>query len=419
MPERTILEFLHNLFIKAQIFIARIDVQIQLFAIVAILVGTWFVSKMIIILINKFVAPRFAVDDQQEKGKTAIGQRLLPGLRVLVFPILALVTTNLVLSYLLNQGLVVGLVRLLLFILWVFLFYLLFLSIMYGIFGEKPVRRFHRRLFVPLFALFVAYQIFILFIDIEKGSDTVLSSTSENPLTLGALFLATIGLYFWVDATLGVKHIIFHIITKYTSTNPGQLDAALTLSSYVLLAIGLLFAISLLGVNTTTFAAITAGLSVGIGFGLQSIIGNFVSGIILLFEGSIRPGDYIEADNTWAEVKKLSIRSTLVKTFDGYEVITDPGGTVIGIIPTQPVPLPGIPTINIPDVSPPIPPGGNIIDGNVVDENGRVIAPARIGNGLVFYPVIKQLPPLKELLEGNVPGFTQEEVVFIIDCIQS
>ena len=104
---------------------------------------------------------------------------------------------------------------------------------------------------------------------------------------------------------------------------------------------------------------------------------------------------------------------------DGYEVITDPGGTVIGIIPTQPVPLPGIPTINIPDVSPPIPPGGNIIDGNVVDENGRVIAPARIGNGLVFYPVIKQLPPLKELLEGNVPGFTQEEVVFIIDCIQS
>jgi len=102
-----------------------------------------------------------------------------------------------------------------------------------------------------------------------------------------------------------------------------------------------------------------------------------------------------------------------------YEVITDPDGTVIDIIPTQPIPLPGIPNINIPDVFPPIPPGGNIIDGNVVDENGRVIAPARIGNGLVFYPVIKQLPPLKDLLEGNVPGFTQEEVVFIIDCIQS
>jgi hypothetical protein len=104
---------------------------------------------------------------------------------------------------------------------------------------------------------------------------------------------------------------------------------------------------------------------------------------------------------------------------DGYEVITDPDGTVIDIIPTQPIPLPGIPNINIPDIFPPIPPGGNIIDGNVVDENGRVIAPARIGNGLVFYPVIKQLPPLKDLLEGNVPGFTQEEVVFIIDCIQS
>ena len=104
---------------------------------------------------------------------------------------------------------------------------------------------------------------------------------------------------------------------------------------------------------------------------------------------------------------------------DGYEVVTDENGTVTDIIPTQPVPLPGIPNINIPDVFPPIPPGGNIIDGNVVDENGRVIAPARIGKGLVFYPVIKQIPPLKDLLEGNVPGFTQEEVVFIIDCIQS
>lgn len=104
---------------------------------------------------------------------------------------------------------------------------------------------------------------------------------------------------------------------------------------------------------------------------------------------------------------------------DGFEVITDPDGTVIDIIPTNPVPIPGPPTINIPDVSPPIPPGGNIIDGNVVDENGKVIAPAKIGTGLVFYPVIKLIPPLEDLLEGNVPGFTPEEVVFIIDCIQS
>ena len=160
------------------------------------------------------------------------------------------------------------------------------------------------------------------------------------------------------------------------------------------------------------------GLGIG-GVGRAVLKGDKVDKIYMVNIGEDYPGD--EPGNFIVDTVIIVDGGTGYEPGinDGYEVITDPGGTVIGIIPTQPVPLPGIPTINIPDVSPPIPPGGNIIDGNVVDENGRVIAPARIGNGLVFYPVIKQLPPLKELLEGNVPGFTQEEVVFIIDCIQS
>ena len=160
------------------------------------------------------------------------------------------------------------------------------------------------------------------------------------------------------------------------------------------------------------------GLGIG-GVGRAVLKGDKVDKIYMVNIGEDYPGD--EPGNFIVDTVIIVDGGTGYEPGinDGYEVITDPGGTVIGIIPTQPVPLPGIPTINIPDVSPPIPPGGNIVDGNVVDENGRVIAPARIGNGLVFYPVIKQLPPLKELLEGNVPGFTQEEVVFIIDCIQS
>lgn len=116
--------------------------------------------------------------------------------------------------------------------------------------------------------------------------------------------------------------------------------------------------------------------------------------------------------------------------FDGdYEVVTDENGTVTDIIPKTPVPIPELPVINIPEVSPPIPPGGNIItDDNgisvVVDKNGVFIGTATIGNGLVFYPVIRRLPSIADLNSGNVTPdlaerLSQDAIVQIIDCIQS
>ena len=117
----------------------------------------------------------------------------------------------------------------------------------------------------------------------------------------------------------------------------------------------------------------------------------------------------------------------IIETDDGnFEVITDENGTVTDIIPTRPVPIPGIPNINIPEISPPIPPGGNIVDDEdgvriVIDSTGKSLGPAKIGRGLVFFAVIKQLPTIEKLQEGvDIPdGLSQEDILFIIDCIQS
>ena len=101
----------------------------------------------------------------------------------------------------------------------------------------------------------------------------------------------------------------------------GLKDSILTIANYLGWALGLILALGLLGVNTTSLAVIFGALSIGIGFGLQNIFNNFISGLILLFERPIQVGDYVEVGGLWAEVKKINVRSTVVQTFDNASVI--------------------------------------------------------------------------------------------------
>jgi potassium-dependent mechanosensitive channel len=101
----------------------------------------------------------------------------------------------------------------------------------------------------------------------------------------------------------------------------GLKDSIIAITSYVVWGAGLLLALGFLGVSTTSLAVVFGALSIGIGFGLQNIFNNFVSGLILLFERPIQVGDYVDIDGLWAEVKQINVRSTIVQTFDNATVI--------------------------------------------------------------------------------------------------
>jgi small-conductance mechanosensitive channel len=90
---------------------------------------------------------------------------------------------------------------------------------------------------------------------------------------------------------------------------------------YVLIIVGLLLALVTLGFELTKLTIMLSALGVGIGFGLQGVVNNFVSGLILLFERPVRVGDYIEFDGNWAEIKRIGLRATSVQTFDQADVI--------------------------------------------------------------------------------------------------
>ncbi len=111
-------------------------------------------------------------------------------------------------------------------------------------------------------------------------------------------------------------------------TSRGVPYAVSNLARYGVICLGILVGLAAAGVEVTKLAVVAGGLGVGIGFGLQNVVNNFVSGLILLFERPIDVGDTIELSDTSGTMKRIGIRASVIHTFDGAEVIV-PNGMLI------------------------------------------------------------------------------------------
>ncbi len=101
----------------------------------------------------------------------------------------------------------------------------------------------------------------------------------------------------------------------------GLQDSITTITIYGIWLFGILLSLHVFGLNTASLAVAFGALGIGLGFGLQNIFNNFISGIILLFERPIQVGDDIEMNGKWAQVKKINVRSTVVQTYDNASLI--------------------------------------------------------------------------------------------------
>ena len=101
----------------------------------------------------------------------------------------------------------------------------------------------------------------------------------------------------------------------------GKSYAVSSLLHYFILALGFTVAIAALGVNLSKLTVLTGAFGVGIGFGLQSVVNNFVSGLILLFERPIHVGDTVEVGDLLGKVRRIGIRASTVHTRQGADII--------------------------------------------------------------------------------------------------
>jgi len=144
--------------------------------------------------------------------------------------------------------------------------------------------------------------------------------TGESPTTYWDVCASIALLCFFVFGTRHAKDLLQHQVLERTGLDRSTQYTIATLSGYVVLAIGIVAAVRQV-FNLSDLGTIVAALSVGIGFGLQEIVSNFISGIVLLFERPIRVGDTIEVGTNRGLIRQINMRATTVQTRDNIFIL--------------------------------------------------------------------------------------------------
>lgn len=141
------------------------------------------------------------------------------------------------------------------------------------------------------------------------------------PLTVSTLIMVFVVMYFSLFLSWLTRSALDVEIVGPRYMDSGVRDSMKVLLHYMIISCGILFSLGAAGIGLQNFAVIAGALSIGIGFGLQNIVNNFISGLILLFERPVKIGDRIILDDEWAIVRKIGLRSTVIETYNQAEII--------------------------------------------------------------------------------------------------
>jgi len=150
----------------------------------------------------------------------------------------------------------------------------------------------------------------------------------SRPIQIGSIRFSLVGFVYAFFILLMTRtaarfwrHILERKILVDSGLEAGVQESVTSITVYLLWAVGIVIALTALGFSTTSLTVALGALGVGLGFGLQNIFNNFVSGLILLFERPVQVGDAIEVNGTWGTISKIRVRSTVVQTYDNASLI--------------------------------------------------------------------------------------------------
>lgn len=153
-------------------------------------------------------------------------------------------------------------------------------------------------------------------------------SVGNVELSLGDVLWFFLGIAVALAVARFVRFVLDEDVLPRLPLATGAASAASRLVYYALVVVGVMFALAASGVELAKLTIVISALSVGIGFGLQNVVNNFVSGLILAFERPVREGDQVTLGQTTGRVEVIGLRATRIRTAEGAEVIV-PNATLI------------------------------------------------------------------------------------------
>ncbi|MBM5817879.1 MAG: mechanosensitive ion channel [Cyanobacteria bacterium K_Offshore_surface_m2_239] len=178
------------------------------------------------------------------------------------------------------------------------------------------------RLLRPAFALIIALVLLDAVASPRDLASVSLGTWFGSEIQLGTLSLVIVVLYFVVAASIHPATAIGWIAKRTLGISEGSRKAMVTLLRYGFISLGLVWGVARLGINQAGLLAVAGGLSVGLGFGVKEVFSNFISGLWLLVEGSVRPGEVLIHDGEACEVRRLDLRAaTLLRASDNAELV--------------------------------------------------------------------------------------------------
>ena len=176
----------------------------------------------------------------------------------------------------------------------------------------SSIHQLESRLLRPLFLVLVGLNLISKFDNPADLGVIKLGSLFGEILTVNNLVIAMVVTYLLLVGTKLPAAGVAWVLQKLFGCSNSSRKALELIIRYVVVGIGFTAVGFHIGLNSTALVAIAGGLSVGLGFGIKEVFSNFISGIWLLFEGSVRPGEILMVDGDPCEVRKLGLRATLL-----------------------------------------------------------------------------------------------------------
>jgi small-conductance mechanosensitive channel len=163
---------------------------------------------------------------------------------------------------------------------------------------------------------------------IHEAMEALSFQSGSHRFSLWLLGQAAVVIAAALIAALALARLVERHLMKFTEMNLSLRMALTKAARTVLLIVAVLVALPTVGIDLTVLSVLGGAIGVGIGFGLQKVASNYISGFIILLDRSVRIGDLVTVGNTYGEVSQINTRYTLLKTLDGTETIV-PNETLI------------------------------------------------------------------------------------------